>query len=645
MRVPRKAWILVGLAGAIAAAIALFEWNMLRGPLAEYIEAKVDRPVTIDGNLHVDLSRQPVITADSVTLGNVPGSAERTMARAQRVAVRVDLASLWHGAAVFPEVTLVQPQVVLERGADGRANWELAPAGDLGAVPRIDRLSIEDGTVRFRHLETGTDVTVKVASSSAPGNGKTPVQFSGSGRLRNRPFTIEGSAASLLALENQDRPYALDVSVRAGGTSAHFDGTIVPARIDNVDGSLTLQGRDLSELYPIIPVPLPWTPPYRLSGRLQHGTHVWTFDRFAGKVGKSDVAGNFALDQSAQPPRIDADVVSRSLDYKDLGGAVGLPPPNAPPSARTVAQNEEAAKRERSGRVLPTKPYDLERLRAVDAKVRFKGKRFIASNLPLDDMSTTLELQGGVLKFQPLDFGVAGGHVVSTLALDARGNVIKTSGDVAARDVDLKQILPAIKPPNGSAGKVGGRARFSASGNSVADMLASSSGEVALSSEGGEASALAIVLTNLDLARAVPLLLHGDASSPIRCVVADFEAENGKLAARTLVMDTDAEKILGEGSVDFANERYDLKLNAHSKKASMIALRGPILVDGSFKSPNVHPAGGPIAARVGTSVALGIVATPFAALVPLVDIGGATDADCSALMQQAQANVAARAMG
>ena len=170
-------------------------------------------------------------------------------------------------------------------------------------------------------------------------------------------------------------------------------------------------------------------------------------------------------------------------------------------------------------------------------------------------------------------------------------------------------------------------------------MLTSSSGEVALSSEGGDASALAVVLTNLDLARAVPLLLGGDKNAPIRCMVADVIAENGKMTPRTLVMDTDAEKIVGEGSVDFVNERYDLKLSAQSKKPSVFALRGPILVDGSFKSPNLHPATGPIAALAGASVALGVLATPFAAVLPLVDPGGATNADCPALMQEAQANV------
>src|SRR5206468_1769655 len=102
---------------------------------------------------------------------------------------------------------------------------------------------------------------------------------------------------------------------------------------------------------------------------------------------------------------------------------------------------------------------------------------------------------------------------------------------------------------------------------------------------------------------------------------------NGVMNAQTLVIDTEAAKILGEGKIDFRNEHYDLKLNAQSKRPSLIALRGPIVIDGTFKNPTVHPASGPVMARVGTSIGLGVL-NPLAALLPLIDLGGASDANC-----------------
>ena len=634
-RVSRKALIFLVVGWLIAVAVVLFDWNWLRGPVADYLSVRLDRPVRIDGDLHVELSRQPLITAEFVSLGNTSWGSEEIMGRARRIAVRIDGQSLWNPPVQLPEITLTDPQVLLERNAAGESNWEFRQSDNR---PRLDHLIIENGVVRFKNADTGTDVTVDVSSSGATEDGLTPVQFKGSGRLRNNPFTIEGSAASLLRLEDQAKPYRLNVKARAGNTSASFDGTVIPARIDNVNGWLTLQGRDMSELYPIISVPFVWTPQYSVKGQLTHSSAVWSFRDFKGKVGDSDIAGSFIFDGSRARPVIDADIVSQRLDYKDLGGFVGLPPGKEPASQRTAEQNEEAAKRAQSDRALPTKPYDLERLRVVDGTVRFKGKRFISTGLPLDDMKVTLVLDNGIVKLQPIDFGVAGGHVVSTLVMDARNSVIKTRGEVTVQSIELKDIAPGVKPPQGSAGKVDGRARFAATGNSIADMLGSADGEVALTSTGGDMSEFAVVLTNLDLAQAFVLKLKGDQPTPLRCVVANFVAEKGRMTARSFVIDTAAEKINGEGSIDFAKENLALTLKAESKRASLVALRGPILVDGTFKSPKVHAATGAVAARVGAAAALGVLAPP-AALLPLIEFGGAKDADCDALTQEAQDNV------
>jgi uncharacterized protein involved in outer membrane biogenesis len=633
MHVSKKVWITGLIVATMVAAVAFFEWNWLRLPLAWYMSERLGRVFAIDGDLHVEWSRRPLLLLESVSIANVPRSAEPVMARVQRVGIRIDPLSLLRGSLVLSELSLVQPRVLLERGPDLRGNWDFAAAQD---TPQIEQLLIDDGRFRYTNATEATDVTFSVASSPRPGSDELPVHFSGEGRLHDRPVTIEGDAGSLVALGHVERPYRLDVELRSGDTRAHFDGTLVPNRPDELEGSLAMQGGDLSELYPLLPVPFPWTPAYRLKGQLEHTGRVWTFHEFTGKVGESDLAGRFALDLSRPKPFVNADLASTRLNYKDLGGLIGLPPAHEPPEKRTPAQNREVAKRERSDRVLPTRPYDLAGFRSVDAKIRFKGKRFIASDLPLDNLNAVGELRDGVLALKPLDFGIAGGLVSSTLTLDARETQIRTTVEATVHGIELKDILPALKPPNGSAGKVSGHARFSATGNSIADMLASSNGEVAALSWGGEASELAVVLTNLDVASAAPLLLRGDANSPIRCVVADFVAKDGTLFARNLVMDTQAEKILGEGYVDFSGERYDLALNAHSKRLSVLALRGPILIDGSFKAPHVHPATGPVAARVGASVALGAALTPIAALLPLIDVGGTADADCRALMEDAE---------
>ncbi len=59
------------------------------------------------------------------------------------------------------------------------------------------------------------------------------------------------------------------------------------------------------------------------------------------------------------------------------------------------------------------------------------------------------------------------------------------------------------------------------------------------------------------------------------------------------------------------------------------------MIGGTFKTPTVRPAAGPLAARIGASVGLAVLAPPLA-LLPLIDLGDAPDADCRALYQDAR---------
>ena len=201
---------------------------------------------------------------------------------------------------------------------------------------------------------------------------------------------------------------------------------------------------------------------------------------------------------------------------------------------------------------------------------------------------------------------------------------------IEVRNVELKRLFPQLASPRGSAGRFGARGEFRAQGVSVAALLGSATGQAAVAMRGGEASTLTLVLTNIDLARAATLLIGGDETAAIRCGVTAFHAKDGVWVPDLFVVDTSAVLITGSGSIDFKNEKYDLHLKADSKNPSLLALKGPIVIGGTFGKPSIRPEAGPLAARIGAAVGLGVLAPPLA-LLPLIDLGDAPDADCRAL--------------
>ena len=361
--------------------------------------------------------------------------------------------------------------------------------------------------------------------------------------------------------------------------------------------------------------------------------------RLDGKIGNSDMHGQVAVDRRDKRSLITADITSHLLNYKDLGGLIGMPP-GEKGKGKAPEQQHAAERRAGSARVLPNKEYDLQRLRSVDADVSFNGERIVAYDVPFDNLKIHAKLSEGKLHLSPLEFGIAGGQVVTNAALDATQDVIHTTADLSIRNLELRRLIPSLKPSQGSAGKVGGRAKFTSVGNSIAAIAGAANGDFALFLSGGHASTITLFLTNLDLANVAQRLIFGDQNATIRCVVASAEIKQGVMTPRVLLMDSSEENITGTGSVDLRNELYKLRLVADSKRASLLALRGPILVSGTFKHPTVGPEVGPLAARAGGALALGALLGPLAALLPMIDFGGAPDSNCAGLVKQAKQGVA-----
>jgi uncharacterized protein involved in outer membrane biogenesis len=626
-RAGRYALLAAALIIAIALLLVLFPWNVLRGALASHVGARLHRDVAID-RLDVHPGWTTRVELNGVTIGNAAWSQTQPMATFPSVVMTFRLAGLLRAS---PEtVRLIEPDVLLERNSEGEANWHFE--GQSGSVaPRIGAIDVDRGRVRF--IDPAYKANIEGTLQTASADSKQVLRFESRGTLRGEAFQLQGQSEGLGELRNFDAPYRLSLNGRAGATEGAFDGTVVPSELQNLHGALHLKGPDLSKLYPIIPVALPWTPPYDLAGDLSHDREQWIFRGIHGTVGSSDLAGDLTVDVSSPRALTTANFTSKQFDYKDLGGFVGLQPGRSNVASRGRATTNKADSA--NSDVLPGRPLQLAKLRAHDADVRFKGTSFKWGTIPLDNLATHLTLKDGVMRFDPLDFGLAGGHVVTDIVLDARQDVPKAEATIEARNLELKRIFPQLASPRGSAGRFGGRAKFRTQGQSVGELFGSANGEAAIGMTGGEASTLTLVLTNLDLARAATLLIGGDKTAEIHCGIASLHAKNGVLTPELFVVDTSAELITGTGSINFREGKYDLHLKADSKDPSLLALKGPIVIGGTFAKPVIRPEVGPVVARVGAAIGLGVLAPPLA-LLPLIDPGDAPSANCGALFREAR---------
>ncbi|MDQ3057330.1 MAG: AsmA family protein, partial [Pseudomonadota bacterium] len=286
-----------------------------------------------------------------------------------------------------------------------------------------------------------------------------------------------------------------------------------------------------------------------------------------------------------------------------------------------------AAAQAARARVLPDTPYELDKLRAMDADVRWRAARVNSPSLPLDDMDAHLFLDNGLLRLEPLNFGVAGGDIRSTIRMNAREATIRTNADVSARGLNIGQLLPNAELMKGAVGKVGGHMKINGTGNSIAQILGSSGGDISIGMGRGQISNLLIEYAGLDIAEAVKFLITKDRKIPIRCAFGDFTVRNGVMTTRALAFDTSDTIIIGEGDLSLKNETLNLTLKPRPKDRSIFSFRSPLLVSGTFKDPSFKPDMARVGLRAAIAVALGTIAPP-AALLATIELGPGEDSNC-----------------
>lgn len=631
----RHPWLtaLAVLGAALVVLFLLWDWNWFKRPIERYVQAKTGREFHIDGNLDVDLGRMTRVSADGLRFGNAAWSKEKQMAKTDRLAFAF---ALW--PAIFerdfrvPELRLTNPDVLLEKGPDGQGNWVFKDQEDTrGKQPEFRSLWIDDGRLRFIDAKGKTDIDISV-DSEARGKSESgpPIVVAGKGRWKGNPFTLKGRGESPLDLRDADEPYRIDLRATAGPTNAHATGTLLdPLRMRDFDLKLSVNGQNMDDLYPLLGLALPPTPPYSLNGRFTREVNsptssTWKYDGLSGKVGESDLAG-FAHFTTGKPrPRLDADLRSKRLDLDDLAGFIGGAPKATGGEKTNPELAAKAANQEASGKLFPRDEFKLEKLRAMDANVRLRAARINTQTLPVDDMDAKLALKAGVMTLAPLNFGVADGDIRSTIRMDAReGNVIRTRADITAKGLTLGKLMPKVKLGQNAIGSLGGDIKINTTGNSIAKMLGNADGEADVGMGKGSISKLLMEMAAIDIAGIIKVKLTGDQQLPVRCAFGDFTIQNGIMNTRSLAFDTDDTVITGDGTINLREERLDLTLRPKTRRFSPLSLRSPLYVQGSFKDPSIRPDYKRVGLRAAVAVALGAVTAPAAALAATTDIGSA----------------------
>ena len=643
--------VVLGLLALLLLIIALFNWNWLKPFVEEKASDALQRPVVIEGDLDVEWDWRegiipwPRITAEQVVAGHPEGfkGAEDNMARIESLAVTLNPAPLFSRHVEIERVEIGDSRLMLERNLEDQNNWvyerkENAEEGDSGWTVDVQSIALRRVEVQVTDQMRKLDMTTRFNSLDTDSPEGYGMDWESSGTFNDAEVGGSGKVGGLLSLRDGGNPFPMQGEISFGETRMAVEGSMTaPQGAASLDVGLKLAGSSLSDLNALFGLALPTTPSYETEGRLigmfNQADNVWRYEDFSGRVGESDLRGTVEYTMREPRPLLTGELASNLLRFKDLGPLIGVDSAEGGDDgeAREEADPEET-REQPPGKALPVARIGSETWDLMDADVRFVGKRIVRDeDLPLDNIEAHVSLQNRVLSFKPLNFGVAGGTLSNTIHVDGQGEVLQAEVTIAARSLELKQLLPGAEDMEAATfGQLYGDAHLKGTGDSIASVLGSSNGELSLALSPSTISRFLMEAAGLNVLNVIFVKLFGDEQVKVECLVADFAINDGLVQTRAFVLETDDAVITMDGQVSLKNETLDLDIRPENKELRVLTLRSPLYAKGTFKNPDVGVQAGPIAARAGAAVALGVIATPLAAILPLLNVG-TEDAGCSSL--------------
>jgi uncharacterized protein involved in outer membrane biogenesis len=509
--------------------------------------------------------------------------------------------------------------VYLERLADGRTSWQLPASSTPTPLPQVQSLDVQQGQLHYDDQPLALHLDAQLSLT------RGQLRASTQGHFRKDAFSGTLVSTGALPWERQavqGTPAAIKLAASVGRASLSFEGSAQDfLHLNGLDGLFYVQGPSLAAIGEPLGIALPTTLAVQARGRLQRNGARWSVALQSAQVGSSQLGGDFVFDTAATPPRLSGTLKGSLLKLADLAPVVGV--------SATKPAGAGAA------RVLPTRAFDLAALRTMDADVQIAIDRLDTNTALLESvrpLRAHLQLTNSLLTLTDIEARTAQGHLGGTIALDGQRNIANWAAALNWDGVQLQswihQRRAAGLPPYVS-GRLQGHAVLLGNGRSTAEILATLRGDIGATVEHGTLSHLLVEAGGLDLAESLGVYFMGDNALVLNCAVADIAVSAGVLRPRLLVLDTVDSTVWVDGSLSLATEKLDLRVVVAPKDFSVLALRSPLHVTGTFAKPGVQVEKGPLGLKLGAAVLLGLV-NPLAALLPLLDTGDSQAARANA---------------
>ncbi len=242
------------LAGLIV--ISRFDPNRYAPALIAAVDKATGRQLKLGGPITMQFSLTPSLEVRNLSLSNPPGFAGQNLVTLSRVEARIALLPLLSHRVNILKLVLVEPNIVLERQANGTANWDFTAAPTASTAPpppasqppakhtgysfSLEAVEIKNGSLTVKTPGHEPPFVVQLTSLTGQADALgAPLHITAQAALGSAPFSMSGVLGPIERFSGVgNAPWPIDMKLNFAGATANIRGT--------VDHPRTATGYDLS---------------------------------------------------------------------------------------------------------------------------------------------------------------------------------------------------------------------------------------------------------------------------------------------------------------------------------------------------------------------------------------------------------------
>ncbi|SDY61461.1 AsmA protein [Jannaschia faecimaris] len=544
------------------------------------------RALTFGGPVKATLWPHLGVRAQDIEVANAEWSDEGPMLTAQTLEVGIALGSLFGGDIQVESLRIDDARLLLERQADGRANWEFAARTGANTVsapgtPAVQRsLSIDQAVLtgaEVTWIDRGTDTRVQLRAVDLETRIQdldSPVRLTGSALLDGQAISLEMSTeAARPLLDGALTPVA--VTLRAGETALRLDGR---ADLDplSFEGRIEATSSDRFRVARIFDVIVPELPEglgrgliaLKAAITLAPGKTLHLRDMVID-LDRNRFNGALDIDPNGERPRIVGNLAAEQLDLTSLS--------QKEQGGETVLVSDTGWGREE---------IDVSGLFAADGELTLSSGQITLGDARLDEVRARITVDQGrmVATLQPLL--AYGGTVTGDIILNARGG-LSSRVDLQLSGLQMQPFLTDFADFDRLVGQADVAVNVLGVGQTTQALIESLDGTASFKFGRGEILGLDIG----GMVRTLDLGFRGEGQKTVfDTFSASFDITDGVARGEDLSLTAQYLVVRGAGRIELGPQtiRYRL-LPTLRRGEDSEGITVPLLIEGPWADPRIRP--------------------------------------------------------